>query len=83
MSLQLFGNHKETYPVRAAEHVKYEYFIFDMMIHGDTLLQFMVYLICRIIISQLCVCIFCDDSQMIRIIVNISAQYVYLLSISC
>ena len=28
---------KVTYPVRAAEHVKYEYFILDMMIHGDTL----------------------------------------------
>ena len=31
------GNHKLTYPVRAAEHVKYEYFILDMMIYGDTL----------------------------------------------
>ena len=33
----VFGNHKVTYPVRAAEHVKYEYFILDMVIHGDTL----------------------------------------------
>ena len=52
-----------TYPVRAAEHVNYEYFILDMMIHGDTLLQFIIYLIFRIIISQLCVCIFSDGSQ--------------------
>ena len=38
-----------TYPVRAAEHVKYEYFILDMMIYRDTLLQFIVYLNFRII----------------------------------
>ena len=55
----------------AAEHVKYEYFIHDMMIHRDTLLQFKVYLNFRVIISQLCVCIFCDDSQMTWVIVNI------------
>ena len=67
-----FSNNKVTYPVRAAEHVKYdEYFILDMMIHGDTLLQFIVYLNFRIIISQLCICIFCDDSQITWIIVNI------------
>ena len=35
MLAEVFGNHKVTYPVRAA--VKYEYFILDMMIHGDTL----------------------------------------------
>ena len=54
-----------------------------MMIHQDTLLQFIVYLNFRIIISQLCVCIFGDDSQMTWIIVNICIKYVYLLSISC
>ena len=56
MIAQIFDNHIMTYPVRAAEHVKYEYFILDMMIHGDTLLQFIVYLIFRIIINRLCVC---------------------------
>ena len=66
-----------TYPVRAAEHVKYEYFILDMMIHRDTLLHI-------IFEFQLCVCIFfCDDSQMTWIIVNISVKYVYLLGLSC
>ena len=60
-----------TYPVRAAEHVKYEYVILAMMIDRDTLLQFIVYLNFSIIISQLCVCIFCDDSQMTWITVNI------------
>ena len=39
-----FGNHKVTYAVRAAEHVKYEYCILDMIIHRDTLLQFLLYL---------------------------------------
>ena len=52
-------------PVRAAEHVKYEYFILDMMIHGDTLLQFIVYLDFRTIISQLCICIFCVFIELI------------------
>ena len=66
-----FSNNKVTSPVRAAEHVKYEYFILDMMIHGGTLLQFIVYLNFRVIISQLCICIFCDDSQLTCIIVNI------------
>ena len=51
-------NHKVTYPVRAAEYVKYEYFILEMMIHEDALLQFIVYLIFRIIINQICVCVF-------------------------
>ena len=37
MITSVFGNHKVTYPLRAAEHVKYEYFILDMMINGDTL----------------------------------------------
>ena len=49
---------KVTYPVRAAEHVKYEYFILDMMIHENALLQYMVYLIFGIIVSQPFVCIF-------------------------
>ena len=71
MITHTFDNHIVTYPVRAAEHVKYEYFILDMMIHGDTLLQFIVYWIFRIIINQLCVCVFSDDYQMIWIIINI------------
>ena len=54
MITQEFGNHKVTYPVRAAEHVKYEYFILDMMIHRDTLLQFIVYLNFRIISYIMC-----------------------------
>ena len=67
-----------TYPVRAAEHVKYEYFILDMMIDRDTLLH-IVYLNFRIIVSQLCY----DDPQMNWIIVNIWVKYVYLMSPSC
>ena len=39
----VFGNHKVTYPVRAAEHVKYEYFILDMMIHGDILAIYCIF----------------------------------------
>ena len=65
-----------TYSVRAAEHVKYEYFILDLVIHRDTLLHI-------IFEFQLCVYIFCDDSQMTWIIVYICVKYVYLLSLSC
>ena len=32
-----------TYPVRAAEHVKYEYFILDMMMQQDKLLQLCIF----------------------------------------
>ena len=44
MLTEVFGNHKVTYPVRAAEHVKYKYFILDMMIHGDTLAIYNIFL---------------------------------------
>ena len=40
-----------TYPVRAVEHVNYEYFVLDMMIHRDKLLHI-------IFEFQLCICIF-------------------------
>ena len=62
--------------VRAAEHVKYEYFILAMKIHRDTLFHILFEF-------QLCVCIFLYDSQMTWIIVNIWVKYVYLLSLSC
>ena len=55
--MSLHDNNKVTYPVRAAEHVKYDYFILDMMIHRDSLLQVIVYFSFRIMISQRCVCI--------------------------
>ena len=55
-----------TYLVPAAEHVKYENFTIDMMIHRDTLLQFIVYLNFSYAFA-----FFCDDFQMTWIIVKI------------